>query len=63
MVEEDECAMVRVVGGEWPLGEGQLVEGKQPSGEPCSLRASSQGGRALLAEGEQPGGQGPARWG
>ena len=33
MVEEDECAVVKVTGGEWPLGEGQLVEGEQPSGD------------------------------
>ena len=48
--EEDECAIVKVVGGEWPLGAGQLVKGEQPPGGPLSSRARS----PLLAEGEQP---------
>ena len=41
MAERNECTVVVVIGDEWLLGEGQLVEGEQPTGGLCSSRAST----------------------
>ena len=61
MVEGNECAVVVVVGDEWLLGEGQLVEGEQPTeGEqPPGGKGKGARGRGLLTlltEGDQQAG-------
>ena len=55
MAEGNKCVVVVVVGDEWLLDKGQLVEGGQPTGGSCLPRVSSPGAGCSLTV-SSPGG-------